>query len=144
MKNDRKRKKTEVRQNNRELYKVFQSALTDQCGSVGWASSHELKGHRSDSRSRHMPRLQVRSTVGACMRGSQTMFLSCIDISLPFFLPPSSSFLILFKKLKFANPYTCSSQWTDRCQGVLGETSRRSPCRTWSSSKLLTHRIKSK
>ena len=44
------------------------------CSSVGWALSHKVKGHRFDSRSGHMPGLQVQSLFGA--EGSQLMFLS--------------------------------------------------------------------
>ena len=36
----------------------------DWCGSVGWASSHKLKGHQFNSPSGHMPELQARSQVG--------------------------------------------------------------------------------
>ena len=42
----------------------------DQCGSVGWASSLKVKGHKFDSCSGHMPRLWVWSLVGAHMRGN--------------------------------------------------------------------------
>ena len=53
----------------------------DQCGSVGWASSCKVKGHRLDYRSGHMPGLQVQSRSGAYKR-------QLITVSLPFFLPP--------------------------------------------------------
>ena len=60
----------------------------DQCGSVGWASSHKAKGHRFDSQSGHMQGLWVRYPVGVLLRGNQSMFFSHIDVSLPLFLPP--------------------------------------------------------
>ena len=37
---------------------------SDLCGSVGWASSHMVKGHQFDAQSGHMPGLESRSLVG--------------------------------------------------------------------------------
>ena len=51
--------------------------------SVGWALSSKPKGHRFDSQPR--PGLQVWSPVGAHARGNQSMFLSCINVSLSLF-----------------------------------------------------------
>ena len=56
----------------------------DQCGSVGWASSHKAKGCQFNSRSGHRPGLWVQSPVGAC-EGQP------IDVSPPLFLPPFPS-----------------------------------------------------
>ena len=64
----------------------FKRALTSMAQLVG-VSSHKPKGHRFDSQSGHMPRLWVRSLVGACVRGNQLMFLSHINGSLPLSLP---------------------------------------------------------
>ncbi|KAF6078291.1 hypothetical protein HJG60_009152 [Phyllostomus discolor] len=33
----------------------FSRALSDPCGSVGWASAHKAKGHQFNSQSGHMP-----------------------------------------------------------------------------------------
>ena len=44
-----------------------------------------------NSQSGDMPRLQVWSLVGACARGNQSMFLSCMDAPLPLSLPPCTS-----------------------------------------------------
>ena len=63
----------------------------DQCGSVGWASSHKAKRRQFDSWSGHMPGLQVQSPFGAHPRGNQLMFLSHIDVSLSFSLPSPPS-----------------------------------------------------
>ena len=48
----------------------------DQYGSVGWASSHKVKGRWLDSQAGHTPRLQVQFLVRAHTRGNQSMFLS--------------------------------------------------------------------
>ena len=58
------------------------------CGSVGWASFCKLQGCWFNSRSGHMPGLQVSSPVGVCEGGNQSMFLSHVIVSLPLFLPP--------------------------------------------------------
>ena len=42
----------------------------DQCGSVGWASSHKVKGRWFDCRSGQMPGLQILSPVRAHKRGN--------------------------------------------------------------------------
>ena len=52
----------------------------DWCGSVGWASSCRVKGHRFDTQLRHMPGLGARALVGG-VRKRQWM-----DVSLPPFL----------------------------------------------------------
>ena len=70
---------------------------SDQGGSVGWEWSCTVKDHWFNSQSGHIPALWVWSPVGACMGGSQSMFLSHINVSLPFFLP---AFLCLSKKKK--------------------------------------------
>ena len=46
----------------------------DWCGSVGWASSCKAEGHQFDSRSGHMPGLQVQSLGGVHM-GDRCFFL---------------------------------------------------------------------
>ena len=46
------------------------------CDSVGWASSHKVKGRWLDSQAGHTPRLQVQFLVRAHTRGNQSMFLS--------------------------------------------------------------------
>ena len=46
------------------------------------ASSHKLKGHGLDSRSRHMPRSQVLSPAGVHTKDNQSMFLFHINMSL--------------------------------------------------------------
>ena len=56
------------------------------CGSVGWASSCNVKCRLFSSRLGHMPGLWAWSPVGA-----RAMFLSHISISHPLFLPPFSS-----------------------------------------------------
>ena len=53
----------------------------DQCGSVGWVSSHKVKGHWFSFWSGHMLRLRVLSVdgrvqEGMCTTGNQSMFLS--------------------------------------------------------------------
>ena len=63
--------------------------------SVGWASSHKVKGLQFDSQLGHIPTMQVQSLVRAHTRSNQPVFLCCIDISLPLFLPPSPSLKII-------------------------------------------------
>ena len=46
------------------------------------ASAHTPKGCGFDSCSEHIPRLRVRSLVGACMGGNTSMFLFHIDVSI--------------------------------------------------------------
>ena len=53
----------------------------DQCGSVGWASSHKEKGGWFDSPSGQVPSW-------GRTRGNWLLLLSHIDVSLPLFLPP--------------------------------------------------------
>ena len=53
------------------------------CGSVGWASSHKLKGRWLDSSSGHAPELRVRSPVTVRARGNQSTFLTSVLLSLP-------------------------------------------------------------
>ena len=48
----------------------------DWCGSVGWASSRDLKGCQFDSRSGQVPGLQVRSWVGAGRGAADDISLS--------------------------------------------------------------------
>ena len=55
---------------------------SDWCGSVGWSIICKPKCHWFNSWSGHMPRLWIQSPVGAHMRGSRSMFLSRIDVSL--------------------------------------------------------------
>ena len=55
-------------------------------GSVG-ASSGTPKGHRFNSQSGHIPKLQVPSLVEKPTQGNQSMFLSHISLSLSLFLP---------------------------------------------------------
>ena len=62
------------------------TALTEVAGLVEHA-----KGLGFNSWPGPMPRLRVRSPVGVGTKGNQSMFLSYIDVSLPFFLPPSPS-----------------------------------------------------
>ena len=62
-----------------------------QCASVGWMSSLKAKCRRFNFQSGHVPGLRVRSPVGACTEGNQSMFLSHPDVSLPFSLPPPLS-----------------------------------------------------
>ena len=69
----------------------------DWCVLVGWVSCCKPKRHGFDSRSEPRPGLRVWPPVWACMRGNQSMFLSHIDVSLPFFL---LSTLSLSKKRK--------------------------------------------
>ena len=59
----------------------------DLCGSVAWALSHKAKGHWFDSMLGHMPGWQVQSLVRVHTRSNQLMFLSHINVSLPFSLP---------------------------------------------------------
>ena len=61
----------------------------DQCGSVGWASSHKVKDPGFNPQSWHMPRMEVWSMDRAHTRGKQSMFLSHINVSLAFSLPYS-------------------------------------------------------
>ena len=63
------------------------------------ASSCKLEGCRFDSRSGHMPRLQVWSPVGARTRGNRSMFLSHIDV----FLPLSFSLPSLLKSISMSS-----------------------------------------
>ena len=61
-----------------------------------WPGVAQLAGHcpsnqRMDSQSGHLPGLQVPSLVGVHKESSQLMFLSHIDVSLPFFLSPFPS-----------------------------------------------------
>ena len=51
-------------------------------GSLGWASSHKAKGHWFRYLSGHLPGLQARSPVGACVRGNWSILLS-LSFSLP-------------------------------------------------------------
>ena len=71
-------------------YNEFQkkpSVYPDQCGSVGWASSHKLKGHRFNSQSGLMPGLQVQSPDWAHSEGIQLMFsLTLMFLSLSYLL----------------------------------------------------------
>ena len=67
----------------------FQTLCPDQCGSVGWMSSH--KGLWFDSRWGHKPGLWVWPSVRVHVRGNQLMFLSHIYVSHPFFLAPFPS-----------------------------------------------------
>ena len=60
----------------------------DQCGSVGWAPFHKMKGHQLDSWLGPTPGLRVQSLVGV---GAWSMFLACIDVSPLLFLPPFPS-----------------------------------------------------
>ena len=46
----------------------------DQCGSVGWASSHKVKGHRSDSPSGHRPGLQAGPQSGCMWEATNQCF----------------------------------------------------------------------
>ena len=64
------------------------------CGSVSWSSLPKVKGHWFDSRSRHLPGLQVWSLVRAHTRGNRLRYLSHVDVSLPLFLLPSLSLKI--------------------------------------------------
>ena len=57
-------------------------ALTSVTQLVG-ISFRKLRGHRFNSWSGQMPRLQVRSLVRACARSNRSMFLSHFDVSLP-------------------------------------------------------------
>ena len=66
---------------------LMQDISHDRCGSVGCVSSHKAKGHWFNSWSGHMPGLWVQSPVGACMRGSRSIFLFHINVSLSLFLP---------------------------------------------------------
>ena len=63
------------------------------CGSDGWTSSCKPKGHRFNSRSGHIPRLQIWSPVRVRTKGNQSMFLSHINVSLLLSLPPFPSVL---------------------------------------------------
>ena len=60
----------------------------DRCGSVDWVSYCKARGHQFNSLSGHMPGLWVQSLVGACMKDNQPMFLPCMDVAPPLFLPP--------------------------------------------------------
>ena len=62
---------------------TFPKWSPDWCASVGWMLSHKAKGCRLDSRSAHVPGLQIQSPIRARTRGSQSMFLSHIIVSLP-------------------------------------------------------------
>ena len=60
----------------------------DWCGSVGWSSSHKLKGCWFDSQSGHMPGLQARSLVGGVQEATNQCFsFILMFLSLFFFLP---------------------------------------------------------
>ena len=74
-----------IKQINKQTATIIQCS-PDQCGSVDRVLSCRVKGCWLDSRSGHMPRLWADALV--CARGSQSMFLSHIDVSLPLFLPP--------------------------------------------------------
>ena len=68
------------------LWVIKISLGPDQCGSVCWASSRKVKGHRFNSWSGHMPGFWDQSSVEACA-GVTNLFLSHIDVSVPLFLP---------------------------------------------------------
>ena len=57
------------------------------------ASSCKPKGHRFNSRSGHIPRLQIWSPVRVRTKSNQSMFLSHINVSLLLSLPPFPSVL---------------------------------------------------
>ena len=63
------------------MFKTFFSP--GQGSSVGWVSSCKLKGRGFNSRSGHTPGLRVQSPAAVCARGSGSMFLSHIGVSLP-------------------------------------------------------------
>ena len=69
--------------------------IPDRCGSVGWTSSCKVKGHWLNSRSGHMPGLQVRSPIRVRTTGNWWVFLSHLDVS-----PSLSPSLPLSLKLK--------------------------------------------
>ena len=63
----------------------------DQCDSVTWVCPARGKvGSVIPDPSGHVPGLPVWSPVGVRTRGSQALFLSHADVSLPLFLPSSS------------------------------------------------------
>ena len=66
--------------------------------------SHTPKGCRFDSRSGHLPRLQVWSLVGLQMEGNQSMFLSHFSLS------PSPSLSLSFS---LSNEKMCSDEDTN-------------------------------
>ena len=71
---------------------------SDQCGTVGWASSHKAKGRWFDSQSGQKPALQVRSLVGrSTYKRKLIHVLPRVDVSLPFSRPsPISKNKIIF------------------------------------------------
>ena len=56
------------------------------CGSVDWAPAYGPKGHQYGSQLGHVAGLWARPLDEVCER--LLMYLSHIDVSLPFFLPP--------------------------------------------------------
>ena len=68
---------------------VMETALTSVAHWLGIV--RKAKGHMCDSQSGHMPGIPARSPVWALTRGNQLTFLSHINVSLPFFLPPNPS-----------------------------------------------------
>ena len=64
--------------------------------------SHKLGGCGFDSRSGHIPRLQVWSPVKARIRGTYSMFLTHIDVSLSLFLCLSLSLPLSLKSISMS------------------------------------------
>ena len=85
-------------------FKIKNIPFHYQCGSVGWALSHELKGCWFDSQSGHMPGLWTRSLVGGVREEVYQCFShTLIFLSLSFFLLPplsKSKYIKLFFKKK--------------------------------------------
>ena len=76
-----------VRIKKDNIHKNKRGSLAGVAQLVG-ASSCKLRGFNSQLG--HKPGLQVQSHVRVCMRGTRSMFLSCIDVPLPLCLPPPS------------------------------------------------------
>ena len=81
------------------MIKRWRRYSPEQRDSVGWVSSHKVKGYWLDSQSGHVTGLQVQFPVRVHMRGNQLMFLSHVDVSLPLFIP---SFPSLWKQIIFS------------------------------------------
>ena len=71
---------------NRHMFKTLDIVLAS--GSAGWNVVPYTKSFRFDSQLGQIPRLWVQSSVGVHMRGNRLMFLPCMNVSLPLFLPP--------------------------------------------------------
>ena len=79
----------------------------DKCGSVGWALSCKAKAWQLDYGSGHMPGFWVQSP-GTHMSRNSSMFLSNVNMSLPFFppvLPLTRKINTIFLKRKFSSEY---------------------------------------